>query len=126
MEQGRKEALVKELDQQRGNISHRYQDLRKRLDLVHQLRLSVKKHPKRWAAAAAGTTFLGMRVLRSKKVIYKGAPKKRGLLFRTSKVAFNLARPALTTMALNYARAYAEAHLDPERENSMLGGPPQK
>ena len=126
MDQARKEALTKELDQQRGDLSGRYHGLREELDLPRQLRLSVKKHPKRWAAAAAGTAFLGMRLIRGKKVIYKDQRKKRGVIFRTANLAFNLARPALTTIALNYAREYAEAYLHPEQENSMLGGPPQK
>ncbi|MDG2399738.1 MAG: hypothetical protein P8M04_04125 [Akkermansiaceae bacterium] len=126
MDQAKKAALIKDLDQQRSDLSARYRGLRGELDLAYQLRLSVKRHPKRWAAAAAGITFLGMRLLRSKKVIYKDQQKNRSLLFRTGKLVFNLARPALTTMALNYARKYAEAHLHREQENSMLGGPPQK
>jgi hypothetical protein len=126
MDQAKKAALIKDLDQQRSDLSARYRGLRRELDLAYQLRLSVKRHPKRWAAAAAGITFLGMRLLRSKKVIYKDQQKNRSLLFRTGKLVFNLARPALTTMALNYARKYAEAHLHREQENSMLGGPPQK
>jgi hypothetical protein len=126
MDQAEKEALIRELDQQREDLSNRYNGLRVELDLAYQLRLSVKKHPKRWAAAAAGVTFLGMRLLRSKKVIYEDQRENRSLLFRTGKLVFNLARPTLTTIALNYARKYAEAHLHPEQENSMLGGPPQK
>ena len=126
MDQAEKEALIRELDQQREDLSNRYHGLRVELDPAYQLRLSVKKHPKRWAAAAAGVTFLGMRLLRSKKVIYEDQRKNRSLLFRTGKLVFKLARPTLTTMALNYARKYAEAHLHPEQENSMLGGPPQK
>jgi hypothetical protein len=126
MDQAEKEALSKELDLQRDDLSDRYHALRMELDLAHQIRLSVKSHPKRWAAAAAGITFIGMRLLRRKKVIYKDPQKNHGLLFRTGKLVFKLARPALTSMALNYARKYAEVHLHPEQANSMLGGPPQK
>jgi hypothetical protein len=126
MDKAEKEALIRELDQQRGDLSDRFDGLRVELDLAHQLRLSVKKHPKRWAAAAAGVTFLGMRLLRSKKVIYEDHQKNRSLLFRTGKLVFNLARPALTSIALNYARKCAEVHLHPEQANSMLGDPPQK
>lgn len=114
MDQAKKEALIKELDQQRNDLSDGYHGLRMELDLAHQFRLSVKRHPKRWAVAAAGITFLGIRILRSKKVIYKDQRKNRGPLFRLGKLVFNLARPALTTMALNYARKYAEGHLHQE------------
>lgn len=114
MDQAKKEALIKELNQQRNDLSDGYHGLRMELDLAYQLRLSVKRHPKRWAVAAAGITFLGIRILRSKKVIYKDQRKNRGLLFRMGKLVFNLARPALTTMALNYARKYAEGHLHQE------------
>ena len=126
MDQARKKALAKELDKQRGGLSSCYHGLREELDLPRQLRLSVKKHPKRWAAAAAGIAFLGMRLIRSKTVIYKDQRNKRGLIFRTAKFAFNLARPALTTIALNYVRQYAQAFLHTEEQNSMLGGPAQK
>ena len=126
MDQARKKALIEKLDQQRSNLFDHYRGLRRELDPTHQLRLSLRKHPKRWAVAAAGTAFLGMRLFGSKKVIHKGQGKKRGLLFRTGKLAFNLARPTLTTIALNCAREYAEGHFHPEQENSMLGGPPQK
>jgi len=126
MDQAGKKALIEKLDQQRSNLFDHYRGLRRELDPTHQLRLSLRKHPKRWAVAAAGTAFLGMRLFGSKKVIHKGQGKKRGLLFRTGKLAFNLARPTLTTIALNCARKYAEGHFHPEQENSMLGGPPQK
>ena len=126
MDEAAKKALIRELDQQRDNLFGGYHRLRGQLDLAYQLRLSVKRNPKRWTAVAAGITFLGMRLLRSKKVIYKDQRKKRGLIFRTGKLVFNLAHPAVTTMALNYARKYAEAHLRTEQPNSMLGGPPQK
>jgi hypothetical protein len=126
MDQAGKKALIEKLDQQRSNLFDHYRGLRRELDPTHQLRLSLRKHPKRWAVAAAGTAFLGMRLFGSKKVIHKGQGKKRGLLFRTGKLVFNLARPTLTTIALNCAREYAEGHFHPEQENSMLGGPPQK
>ena len=126
MDQARKEALSEQLDQQRKVLSSRYSGVKQGLDLGHQIKQSLKRHPGRWAAAGAGTGLLALRLLRRKKVIYQDLRKRRGLILRSGSLLFKLARPALTTVALKYARDYLETRLEHDPDNSMLGGPPQK
>ncbi len=121
-----KKALVEQLDRQRGRIAGRYQSLQQELNPGYQLKQSVWKHPGRWAAASAGTAFLVTRLLRPKKVISNEGGKKRGLLVKTGKFIFTLARPALTAFVVKQAQEYAEAKLGHDPDNSMLGGPSQK
>ena len=122
----RKKALVGELELQRPRISKGLESLKRELHPVHQLKKSVRKHPGRWATGSAGAAFLTMRLLRSKKIISKARSKKRGILLKTGKLIFNLARPTLTAFVLKQAQEYAETKIGHHPDNSMLGGSPQK
>lgn len=122
----RKKALVAELDRQRHRISGDLDLVKKKLHPGHQLIQSVRKRPGRWAVGSAGIAFLAARLFRSKKVIYTDRSKKHGLIRRTGKFAFNLARPALTAFLLKQAQEYAEAKIAQNPDNSMLGDTPQK
>jgi len=122
----RKKALVAEMDLQRLRISADFKSVKRQLHPGHQFKQSLHKHPGRWAAGSAGVAFVTLRLLRSRKVISNNRSKKRGLLLRTGKLIFNLARPALTAFVLKQAQEYAEGKIGPDPDNSMLGGPPQK
>lgn len=121
-----KEVLIEKLALKRSELSRSRTSLERELSLSTQLRKSMIAHPGRWAAAGAGTAFMIARAFRSKTIIQTEGGKKHGLIFRTIKLAVSLARPALTTLAIKYARDYVEARFGPFEDNSMLGGPPQK
>ncbi len=126
MAKPQKKSLVKLLDLQRSDLMTSHDALQRELSLSHQLGKSVRNHPGAWAAAGTGTAFLLARLVRRKNVIFKNGEKKRGLILRSGKLIFSMARPALTTFALKYAKDYLEARFGPFDDNSMLGGPPQK
>jgi|TARA_B110000914_G_scaffold153887_1_gene135043 hypothetical protein len=121
-----KKALIEQLALQRSEMTTTCDALQRELSLSHQLGESLRNHPGQWAAAGAGTAFLLARLARRKKIIYTDEKGKHGVIFRTSKLIFSLARPALTTFALKYAKDYLEAHFGPFDDNSKLGGSPQK
>ena len=126
MAQSRKEELIREIRQQREDLAARCDSLRQELEPGRQIRQSLHRYPLRWALSAGGTAFLLARLVRRRPVVCSKHRRRKGLLFGTARLAFNLARPALTAMALQKVQQHLEARLHPNPGNSMLGGPPQK
>jgi hypothetical protein len=126
MAQSRKEELIREIRQQREDLSARCENLRQELEPGRQIRLSLHKHPLRWALSAGGTAFLLARLVRRRPVVCSKHRRRGGLLFGTARLAFNLARPTLTAMALKKLQQQLESRFHPNPGNSMLGGPLQK
>lgn len=124
MAQSRKEELIEDLRQQRLSLSARGEVLKRDLTPSHLLRSSLRQHPFRWALGGGACSFFVARALRRRTVI---APRKRrGLVFGLARMAFKLARPTLTAMALQKGQQFLESRFNPPPENSRLGGSPQK
>lgn len=126
MGEGNKELLVERINNQRSKLSSSGKALHSELNLAYQLKQSVRNHPKRWVVGGIVSAFVLSSLLRRKKVIYKDRSRKGGLIRRTCRAAFFLARPTLTAVAVKKARDYAEDRLGPLADNSMLGDPSQK
>ncbi len=126
MAQSRKEELIREIRQQREDLVARCESLRQELEPGRQIRLSLHKHPLRWALSAGGTALLFARLARRRPVVCSKHRRRGGLLLATARLAFNLARPTLTAMALQKVQKHLESRFHPNPGNSMLGGPPQK
>lgn len=126
MAQSRKEALIREIRQQREDLAARCDSLRQQLEPGRQIRLSLHKHPLRWAVSAGGTAFLLARLARRRPVVCSKHRRGGGVIWGTARLVFNLARPPLTAMALQKVQKYLESRFHPNPGNSMLGGPPQK
>ena len=124
MAQSRKEELIEDLRRQRQSLSARGETLKRELRPGNVLRKSVQEHPFGWALSAGIGSFLIARAFRRRTVV---APKKRSGLFMTlAKLAFKLARPSLTAMAIQKGQQILESRFNPPPDNSRLGGPPQK
>ncbi len=126
MAQSRKEALIREIRQQREDLAARCESLRQQLEPGRQIRLSLHKHPLRWAVSAGGTAFLLARLARRRPVVCSKHRRGGGVILGTARLVFNLARPPLTAMAVQKVQKYLESRFHPNPGNSMLGGPPQK
>lgn len=121
-----KEVLVEKLALKRSEMDRSRSSLERELSISTQLKKSMYAHPGRWAAAGAGTAFMVARLARHKKATNSAGLKKRGIIIKIGKLIFSIARPALTTFAIKYAKDQLEARFGPFEDNSMLGGPPQK
>ncbi len=126
MAEAQKKALVAQLALQRSEMTQSRDSLQSELSVSTQLKKSVHTHPKRWIIGGTVSAIAFCLVFRRKKIIYTHLGKRRGLVARSARLAFAFARPALTTLALKYAKDYAEARFGPLPYNSMLGDPPQK
>jgi hypothetical protein len=126
MAEAHKKALVAQLALQRTEMTNSRGSLQAELSLSRQLKKSVRSHPKQWMIGGAVSAFALSYLFRRKKVIYTNFAGKKGLIRRTAGLAFTLARPALTTLALKHAKDYAEARFGPLPYNSMLGDQSQK
>jgi len=126
MAQSRKEELIREIRQQREDLATRCESLRQELAPARRIRLSLHKHPLRWALSAGGSAFLLTRLVRRRPAVCSKHRRRGGLLFGTARLAFNLARPTLTAMALKKLQQQLESRFHPNPGNSMLGGPLQK
>jgi hypothetical protein len=127
MARTRKEQLILDLQRQRGDLTCHFRVLKGELSPGHQLQLSLRRHPFRWAAAAAGSGFLTSRLLLGRKADRRNPEKQRRRFFLgTGKLLFSLARPTLSAFALKKMEEHLETRESDPSGNSMLGGPPQK
>ena len=127
MPQSRKKELIRELRDQREILAFRLDALKEELEPRRRLKGLLREHPVRWALAAGGASFLLARLLRSHPRDGRHSPKKkRHFLPGPARMAFALARPALTSYAFRKAQEHLESRFNPPPDNSMLGGPPQK
>lgn len=126
MAEAQKKAIVAQLALQRSDMTESRRSLKTELSVSRQFKKSVRSHPGSWVVGGAVTAFTLALIFRRKKVIYSNFPEKKGFIGKTARLAFTLARPALTTLAIKHAKDYAEARFGLTDDNSMLGGPPQK
>lgn len=126
MAQPRKEQLILALERQREDLSHRLSSLQQELSPAHQLQSSLRKHPLGWAIGAAGSAFLATRLWKTARQPALERRKRSRLIWRSGKVLFGLARPALTNLALKKAREHLESRLEGGNGNSVLGASSQK
>ncbi|MFT6181920.1 MAG: D-alanyl-D-alanine carboxypeptidase [Paracoccaceae bacterium] len=126
MAEAEKKALVAQLALQRSGMLSQRDDLTRELSISYQVKRSLRKNSKTMVVGGAVAGIALGFLFRRRKVIYSPGPVKRGMIGSAAHALFSLARPALTTLALAYAKDYAEAHFGPFENNSMLGGSPQK
>jgi len=126
MAEAEKIALVGQLALQRSEMSLSRDSLTQELSVSRQFKKSLRQNPTPWAIGGVVTVLALGILFRRKKIIYSPTPNDGGIIGRTTRLVASLARPALTTLAVKYARDYAEARFGPFEGKSMLGGPPQK
>ena len=128
MAESDKQKILAQLSQQRNEIAKSQAAFTQELSLGRQFKKSLRSNPKGWAIGSAATAFTLCLFFRRKKIIYQ-TPKKK-LIRRTAGLLFRASRPALTAYAINHGKnqleKYAQNTLNPQEDNSMLGGSLQK
>ncbi len=114
----RKSELVATLAEARRGISSNVRGLGDDLNVVRRIETAFQRHRIVWLAGAGLLGFLVARLPagRKKVVVVRRGPQtdagekviKAGLLVTTLKIAFNLARPALTKWVASRVAAYAD------------------
>ncbi len=120
----RKAELIAELARTRSQMTANVTGLRRDLDFPARARRAFARHPAVWIG---GTALLGLMIAklstRPKKVVVLGKGKpapleqagKAGLILGALKIAFDLARPALTRWVTHYAADYFAARHSGDR-----------
>lgn len=114
----RKSELIAALAEARSGISKNVRGLGDDLNGVHRIEASFRRHRIVWLASASAFGFLVARMPagRKKGVVVRKEPRgagkakvaKAGLMLTTLKIAFDLARPALTKWLTRRVAAYAD------------------